>query len=240
MDVFPLQPPPFSGATRKVVLTNAFEWLRQGWAIFLGAPTLWLTLGFGLLLFWGAFEFMFVFTLATAAPGLTRQLLSGFFLFAPAIVLPLIAVGGLQMCRRLAAGETPEMSDLAWGFREKSWPLLGVGALLLAGLLGLLACAALIKGPLALFLPTLAGFAFLMAIWFMPVLVGFHGMPLGGALKASFMACAGNLGAFFAFGLVMMILHFLAILPLGLGLPVLLPVVIGTMHASYRDVFPES
>lgn len=240
MDTFPLQPPPFSGTTRKVELMSAFEWLRQGWAIFMTAPTLWLTLGFGLLLFWGAFEFMFVFTLATATPGVTRQLLSAFFLFAPAIVLPLVAVGGLHVCRRLARGEVPQISDLAWGFREKSWPLIALGVFFLLGWLSLFAFYVFVKGPLALFLPTLAGFAFLMAIWFMPVLVGFHGMNLGAALKASFTACASNLGAFFAFGFVMMILNFLAILPLGLGLPVLLPVVIGAMHASYRDVFPES
>lgn len=240
MDAFPLQPPRFSGAARKVEFLSAFEWLRQGWAIFLAAPTLWLTLGFGLLLFWGAFEFMFVFTLARMQPGIGRQLLSAFFLFAPVVVLPLMSVGGLYVCRRLSREETPTMSDLAWGFREKSWPLLVLGAFFLCGWLGLFAFYALVKGPLALFLPTLAGFAFLMAFWFMPVLVAFHDMSLSGALKSSFVACASNLGAFFGFGIIMMILHFLAILPVGLGLPVLLPVVVGAMHASYRDVFPES
>jgi uncharacterized membrane protein len=197
-------------------------------------------MGFGLLLFFGAFEFMFVFLQVSLPPGLPLQVLSAFFLFGPVVVLPLVSVGGLQVCRQLAAGQAPTFADLAWGLRERRGPLLLLGAFYLAGWLALFAFYAFVKGPLALFLPTVAGFAFLMAIWFMPVLVAFHDMPLLSALRASFSACAGNFAAFLAFGFVMMLLHFIALLPLGLGLPILLPVVIGAMHASYRDVFPES
>lgn len=219
---------------------NAFDWVRQGWAIFLAAPAFWLSMGVGLLLFFGLFEFMFVFTLATLPPSVPRQLLAAFFLFGPVLVLPLVSIGGVHVCRRLAAGETPRVADLAWGYRERRTPLLALGAFFLAGWLALFAFYAIVKGPLALFLPTIAGFAFLMAIWFMPVLVAFHDMSLLAALRAGFAACAGNFGAFLAFGFVMMLLHFLALLPLGLGLPLLLPVVIGAMYASYRDVYPES
>ena len=240
MDAFPLPPPRFTGTARKVEFMNAFEWLRQGWAMFMTAPTFWLTLGVGLLLFFGVFEFLFLFTLATMTPGIPQRLVSGFLLFFPVVMLPTVTVGGLQACRRLAAGEVPRFADLAWGFNEKRRPLLAAGALILAGWLALFAFYTVVKGPLALFLPTIAGFAFLMAAWFLPVLVGFHDMPLFSALRASFLAGASNLGAFVAFGFVMMVLHFLALLPLGLGIPVLLPFVFGAMHASYRDVFPES
>lgn len=240
MDAFPLTPARFTGTARKVELMNAFEWLRQGWAMFMTAPTFWLTMGVGLLLFFGIFEFMFVFTLATLPAGLPRQLLSGFFLFAPIMALPMVSAGALQVCRRLAAGEPPAFSDLAWGFNNRRGPLLAAGTLILGGWLALFAFYTLVKGPLALFLPTIAGFAFLMAAWFLPVLVAFHDMPVFSALRAGFLASAGNLGAFVAFGFVMMVLHFVALLPLGLGIPVLLPFVFGSMHASYRDVFPES
>ena len=240
MDAFPLQAPQFSGTTRKVPVLNAFEWIRQGWAIFLVAPSLWLTLGVGLLFLWGFFEFLFVFTLAVMPASVLRQILSGFFLFAPAVLLPVVSIGGLQVCRKITAGETPAFSDLAWGFVARGKVLLTVGALFLAGWLALFAFYAMVKGPLALFLPTVAGFAFLMAIWFSPTLVAFHDMNPLDAMRASFLACANNLGTFLAFGFVMMLLHFAALLPLGLGLPVLLPVVIGALHASYRDVYPES
>ena len=240
MDAFPLPPPRFLGTARKVDFMTAFDWPKQGWAIFLAAPAFWLTMGVGLLLFFGLFEFMFLFTLATLPAGVPRQILSAFFLFGPMFALPLVSAGGVHVCRQMAAGKPPRFADLAWGFTERRGPLLALGALFLAGWLGLFAFYAMVKGPLALFLPTVAGFAFLMAIWFTPVLVAFHGMPLLEALRAGFVACANSFGAFVAFGFVMMLLHFVALLPLGLGLPILLPVVIGAMHASYRDVFPES
>lgn len=240
MDAFPLPPPRFSGVARKVEFMNAIDWIRQGWAIFLVAPAFWLAVGFGLLLFFGLFEFMFVLMQVALPAGLPLQVLSAFFLFGPVLVLPLVAAGGVQVCRRLAAGLPPRFADLAWGFTERRRPLLALGGLYLAGWLGLFLFYALVKGPLALFLPTLAGFAFLMAIWFMPVLVAFHDMPLAGALRAGFGACVSSFGTFLVFGFVMMLLHFLALLPLGLGLPILFPVVIGALYASYRDVFPES
>ena len=53
----------------------------------------------------------------------------------------------------------------------------------------------------------------------------------------SLSACFGNLGAFTVLGVPIYVLSLLALLPLGLGMIVLVPVLAGTLYASYRDVF---
>ena len=76
-----------------------------------------------------------------------------------------------------------------------------------------------------------------MAIWFAPALVFFNNMPPLDALKASFNACLKNILAFLVYGLIVLVLMFFAALPAGLGFLVLIPVLSGSVYASYRDIF---
>ena len=99
------------------------------------------------------------------------------------------------------------------------WAALGVG-LLLAMLLSL-----------ALSVPLF------MALWFAPALVFFNNMLPLPALKASFNACLKNTLAFVVYGLIVLVLMFFAALPVGLGFLVLIPVLAGSIYASYQDVF---
>jgi uncharacterized membrane protein len=241
MDAFPFPPRSFSGSARKVPLISAFDWISQGWQGFIAAPRQWLVLGAALFLFWATVDWLSLYALSAAQlPGPLGTALAYVLVLGPMVVLPLVTAGGLQACRKLGRGQVPDLADLFWGFGNKRQELFVVGLLYLAGWLCLFAFGTLVKGPLAIFLPTLAGFAFLMAIWFLPALVSFHGVSPLVAVRTSFLACSRNLGAFVIFGFVMMILHFLAVLPMGLGLLLLLPVVVGSMHASFRDIFPES
>ena len=41
---FPVPAPQFNGQHRRVELGNAFEWLKQGWALFVAWPGQWLAL----------------------------------------------------------------------------------------------------------------------------------------------------------------------------------------------------
>jgi uncharacterized membrane protein len=76
-----------------------------------------------------------------------------------------------------------------------------------------------------------------MAMWFAPALVVFNNMQPVPALKASFDACMKNMLVFLVYGLITLVLCFFAALPLGLGFLVLVPVLAGSLYASYRDIF---
>ncbi|WP_303785848.1 BPSS1780 family membrane protein [Azovibrio restrictus] len=232
---FPLAPAPFTGRSRVTEPGACFDWLRQGWALFSASPGLWL--GQTLL-----------FLLGLLVPA-TVPLLG---LLVSALLLPLLGAGMLSACQRSARGEAPAPADLLAGFRDRGGGLVLLGLLHLLGLAGItlllwsigngaqqaagfgsLLGGWLLNGLLAviLFLPLA------MAFWFAPALVLFHRMSPLQALKASFGACLKNWLAFLVFGLLLSILLFFAALPLGLGFLVLIPVLFGALHASYRDIF---
>ena len=237
---FPLRPAPFTGASRQVPVMRAFDWIQEGWSLFLGAPRAWLFLSGGILATFALSDFIWLNVRTGFPPSLLRSLALAFLFLGPVVLMPIATAAGLYLCRLLARGETPELDDLVIGLKQAPKRLLWAGSLTLAGWLLIYGFYELTHGPLALFLPTLAGFSFLLAIWFIPPLVAFHGLSPIGALNKGFAACLKNAGAFAVFGFTMALLHFVAVLPAGLGLVVLLPVVIGTLHASYRDVFSES
>ena len=237
---FPLAPAQFTGAARKVPVMRAFDWIQEGWTLFLGAPRVWLFLAGGIMLSVALCEFLWLYVGASLAPSLVRSVLLALLFFGPVLLMPTVTTAGLHLCRLMARGETPELDDLVSGLKYAPQRLFITGALYLVGWLAIFAFYKIVDGPLALILPPLAGFSFLIAIWFMPPLVAFHDLSPLAALAKGFAACARNAGVFLVFGLLMALLHFVAVLPAGLGLIVLMPVAIGALHASYRDVFPES
>lgn len=83
----------------------------------------------------------------------------------------------------------------------------------------------------ALYLPLL------MLIWFAPLLVVFHDLNPLEAMKQSFFACVSNWLPFLVYGVIVLVFWFIASIPLFLGLVVLLPVLICSLYASYKDIF---
>ena len=77
----------------------------------------------------------------------------------------------------------------------------------------------------------------IMATWYAPALVFLHDMKPIPAMKASFNAGATNWLPMVIFAVFLVVSLFFAMLPLGLGLILLLPVFSGAVFASYRDVF---
>lgn len=80
----------------------------------------------------------------------------------------------------------------------------------------------------------------IMATWYAPVLVLFHDMKPLDAMKASFTAGARNWLPMCIFGVFLVVALFFAMLPVGMGLLLLLPVFSGAVYASYRDIFMGS
>ena len=179
------------------------------------------------------------------------------------LVSPIFFAGLMLACRSADLGEEPQVSQLFGAFKTHATPLVTVGGFYLAGnivAVGVIFAVAggsalptilsksaadveavsaamrslslgLIVG-MAVFLPVL------MAVWFAPLLIVFHDMPPVAALKRSLTACWQNTMPFMVYGVIGMVLSIAASLPLMLGFIVLLPVLVCSIYASYKDIFP--
>ena len=242
MENFPLEAPPYHGNSRVVAAGNAFDWLRQGWALFVVNPGVWIAITVVLLV-------LFL--------GLNIVPLVG--ALAANLLTPLFAAGLLQSCQKAADGQTPEVGDLFAGFKHNTGNLVMVGVFYMAAMLVIFLVVLMlgggsVAGGLMMGRPAGIGLAFgglllamllslalsvplFMALWFAPALVFFNNMQPLPALKASFNACLKNTLAFVVYSLIVLVLMFFAALPVGLGFLVLIPVLAGSIYASYQDVF---
>ncbi len=118
--------------------------------------------------------------------------------------------------------------------------LAGVGALsVLGGGVGLIAGAFAMAGGLAtlMLLGLIALFLVSIAFWFVGTLVTLGGVGPWDAIVLSLRAALANVGALALFSLLLVPAAMLALLPAGLGLLVLLPVLSAASYASFDDVF---
>lgn len=242
MEPFPISAPAFDGDSRTVPPGNAFEWLKQGWAMFVVNPGVWIAM----------MVILIVIFLALAIVPLIGQL-------AAHLLTPVLGAGMLVACQKVANGDAIEIPDLFAGFKRNTGNLVMLGVLYMAGMLAIFAIVALLGGGslaggmmlgrgaglgmamggmlLAMLLSLALSVPLFMAIWFAPSLVLFNNMQPVPALKASFNACLKNMVAFLVYGLITLVLCFFAALPIGLGFLVLGPVLAGSVYASYRDIF---
>ena len=237
-----MAPAPFTGECREVDPGACFDWLRQGWAMFIANPGIWI----------GATVLLLVILMAISIVPLFGQI-------AAHLLVQLFGAGMLRICRRIADGEEPEIADLFTGFRHHAGQLVMVGVFFALGIFGIAFIAFLlvsggvlggvVTGKVAGFGIALGGVMLagllvmvlsvpvIMATWFAPALVYFHGMQPLAAMKASFVAGATNWLAMVIFGVFLVVAAFFAMLPLGMGLLLLVPVFSSAVYASYRDIF---
>jgi uncharacterized membrane protein len=232
---------------RSVAIGHGLKWISSGWRMFKRSPLVWIGLTVSLILIWLA-----LLSIPKVGPLLFNLLFPVFF-------------AGLMIgCRALERGAQLQIGYLFSGFRENAGALVTVGGIYLVGMLIVLAVAfgsseglpklpakpspeeiaaaqaALKKmtGPLltamALYVPLI------MLTWFAPLLIVFRKMPAWQALKASFSACLQNFGAFTLYGVVIVVLWVAATLPVMVGLVIVLPVIFGSIYASYMDIFESS
>lgn len=242
MASFPIPAPAFNGNSRVVPPGNAFDWLRQGWALFAANPGLWIGLTIVLL----------VIVLGVQVVPLVGTL-------AAHLLMPVLGAGLLLVCRKIDEGESVQIDDLFAGFKQNAGPLVMVGVLYMLAMLAIVVIVVAVGGGsvaggllsaqpaglgvifgglmLSLLLSLALSVPVVMAIWFAPALVFFNNMQPVEALKASFEACMKNVLAFLVYGLIVLVLAFFAALPVGLGFLVLIPVLAGSVYAAYRDVF---
>lgn len=242
MESFPIPAPAFNGNSRVVPPGNAFDWLRQGWALFAANPGLWIGLTIVLL----------VIVLGVQIVPLVGTL-------AAHLLMPVLGAGLLLVCRKIDEEERVQIDDLFAGFKQNAGPLVMVGVLYMVAMFAIVVIVVVVGGGsvaggllsaqpaglgvifgglmLSLLLSLALSVPVVMAVWFAPALVFFNHMQPVEALKASFEACMKNVLAFLVYGLIVLVLAFFAALPVGLGFLVLIPVLAGSVYAAYRDVF---
>lgn len=179
------------------------------------------------------------------------------------LLAPIAIAGALHAVAQVAEGRDFDIGDLAAGFRRNTGGLVIVGFVCMAGALVIAALVAIIVvgsigtgiaftasgspatgigigfGGLALsgLLGFLIGLPLITAAWFAPALVYFHAMPPVAAMKASLAAILKNWLPMTVFGLIVAVLAFFCLIPMGLGFLVLVPVLAGALYSSYKDIF---
>lgn len=219
---------------------NGKAWIAGGWEIFKRAPGVWIGMYVALLVLSVALSFVPIVNLAVN-------------------VLYPIFMGGLALgCKALDDGEELQFSHLFAGFQTNAGQLALVGVLYLVGmvLIGIVVgvLAVLLVGTgmqggmgglpflgtaLLVLIGAAAAIPLAMAFWFAPTLVVLGGIPAWDAMKLSFSGSLRNIVPFLVYGLLLMLLGVIALIPLGLGLLVFGPVVFASIYAAYRDIYLE-
>lgn len=228
------------------------DWLVRGWRLFVGAVIPWMGMAA-----MGLLSVMFIGSIPYAG-SMAVELLSPFL------------VAGFMLASRAAAAKAPfSFFMFVDGFRDAPKPLATIGAVYLAAsLLSELAMRGLGgEGFKLLFelaqtrpesldpaqaelilqqaLPALAvGLLILtpamLATWFAPALVMFHGFAPFNALYWSLWACLVNWRPMLIYGLWLTLAAVIAILiPFGLGMLVFVPVALASSYVAYSELFVQ-
>jgi uncharacterized membrane protein len=215
-------------------------WLAEAWRLFRGAPMAWIGLSIG----WMVITLGLV--LVPLVGGVAANLLQPVF----------FASFALAAVKQLSGGRL-EMGELFSGFRRPLKPLLNLGAILLVAELAIFFLMSVLGLPgaggeattMADYVELLQGKEWILlvgfaltatvkgALWFAPALLAFHDLSTTHAVRWSVYAALSNLGAMLAYGIVLTVIFVAAIVPWGLGLLVVVPMMVASTFTGYRDVF---
>lgn len=103
------------------------------------------------------------------------------------------------------------------------------------------AIQAAMADPMVIILPVLImlllTFPLMMAYFYAPALIALNNFSAIQAMKESFFGCLKNILPLTVYGLLAILLMIVAMIPVGLGLLVLMPVMTAAVYASYRDIY---
>jgi uncharacterized membrane protein len=226
---------------RTVASSRGWAWIREGYGYFRRQAGMWVVL---------AFIFFALLVGLQLVPVIGR--------LAFTLLMPVFAGGLMTGCRTIERGGELELAHLFAGFRHNMGQLALISvigavltfiAMLPLGLISGMAFMAMPTGGsvsmvaygLGTLLAGLVGLALLipinMALLFAPALVMLQNQSALRAIGQSFRGCLKNIVPFLIYGLILFVLAFVASIPFFLGWLVLLPVVICSVYAAYRDIF---
>jgi hypothetical protein len=219
------------------------SWIREGWGYFRRHAGMWIVL-----------SFIFLMLLA----GMSLVPVLGWL--ASTLLVPVFVAGLMTGCQSVARGGDLELAHLFAGFRRNT------GQLMLVGLIGFaltivavipmtvvmgvgvfaagMSSASLPTVGLSLLLAMLVSLALFvpisMATWFASALVMLQDQSAPRAIGESFRGCLKNVVPFLIYGLIIFVLSMIASIPFFLGWLVLVPVVLCSVYAAYRDIYVGS
>lgn len=238
---------------RLLAASRGAAWWSEGWRVFTAAPGLWigmwivfviLAIVVGIVPVLGQIALLFLWAfvggllvgchaLARGEPLRFGHLFAGFQegRLGPLVVLALInllcgialaiVLGAAMMALVGASGIAPFLSG----------DPTQMGVALLAGV----GISLLVVVPLAIVLSAVIA----MAFWFAPPLVALNREAPFAAVGKSLRGAWSNVGALMLYGLIYIGLAIVASIPFGLGWLVLGPVFVGSLYASWREVFGD-
>ena len=232
----------FDPAGRNVDAGRGLEWLKQGWQLFVKNPGMWIAIAVILMVI------VVVLSLIPVVGSLAANFL-----------MPVFAGGILLGCKSLTEGGDFGIDSLFAGFKQNTTNLILVGVFYMVGMIAIMLVVFFIGGGAAItggligrgpgvgvamggfFLAMLVFMVLMvplaMAVWFAPALVVFHNVAPIEAMKASFFACLKNFVPFLVYGVILFVLCIIAMIPFGLGMLVMVPVMMGSVYASYVEIF---
>ncbi len=224
---------------------QGWQWIISGFHLFRKAPLVWV---------------LACFTMLLIAATLTIMPLLGQFIFT--LISPVFLAGIMLGCKELDQDKPFELVHLFAAFKTHAKPLITIGGIYLLGQVLIVGIVMMIGGSMmadmllygkrvdeselmgvmdniltASLVAILLSIPLLMAAWFSPLLVVFHNIPPVIAMQRSFFSCLRNFIPFQLYGITLIILTILALMPYGLGLIILIPTVFGSIYVSYKDIF---
>ena len=229
---------------RKVPAANAWLWIKQGYWLFKKSPVLWVVL-----------------TAMGVAGQIGLAIIPVVGDLLATLLLPVFMAGFMAGCRALEMDEELELAHLFAGFKQSTQQLVTLGGitlvcqLLILGVMMITGGSALVAILMsgahpAVLTSAVAGagisvplgmtlfFVLLMAIPFSAMLVLFDQVAPVAALKISLQAFLRNALPLTVYGLLLLPFAVFASMPMMLGWLILMPVLITSVYAAYRDFFP--
>ena len=226
---------------KQVPIGSAWAWVVNGFTLFKANPAMWIIL--------------LVIYLAIMIP---ISLLPVIGSVVSTLLAPVFAAGMMWGCQALVRNQDLEINHLFEGFKRNTSQLITIGGIYMVSLLFVAVIVVLaldketaellVQGKdlspeqadgmlMPIMIALLLIMPVLMAYWFAPVLAGLHNLSAVEAMKLSFSACLKNMLPFLLYGLIFMVLLIIAIIPFGLGLVVVVPMMMTSLYSSYADVF---
>jgi len=232
---------------RKVNIANGWLWIKQGYWLFKKSPVLWVVLATI-----GVTGLLGISTIPVIGDPLAT------------LLFPVLLAGYMCGCHALEHDKELELSHLFAGFHNNTSQLVTLGGIslisqmLILGVMMLTGGATLVSilmssktannpemlaqavagAGIALMLGMALFSVLLMSMQFAPMLIIFEKMSPIDALKTSLSACLRNILPLSLYGGMMLLFMLIATMPMMLGWLVLLPVMISSMYAIYRNLFP--
>lgn len=170
-----------------------------------------------------------------------------------------IWLGGLILgCKAQYDREPLQINHLFAGFKEAFVPLLVLSIVLMVLVIVIMAiCMGSAMMPMMgiggepdfsnMGQGFLLGFLIAMALiipvtmmgWFAPALIVLHKVPVFQAMMMSFQGCLKNIVPFLLYSIVLLVLMVVAMIPLGLGLLILAPMIYASIFIAYKDIFVD-